>query len=167
MNNKMERFTPRAQRVLSLAQEYAERNHYKYIGTEHMLIGLLREGGGSARYVLYHLGLQQQRVEALIEEWNAATARLGQNTAELSDGSKRVLEMAVDEARRMGHHYIGTEHFLLGLARLPEGVAIDVLKHFGISPEEVQRQTRRVLQEWPVQPNLETQMAETLVSRRN
>ncbi|MCZ7547275.1 MAG: hypothetical protein M5R40_28815 [Anaerolineae bacterium] len=78
----------------------------------------------------------------------------GQRTAnklDLSPGTKRVLEYAVDEARKMGHHYIGTEHLLLGLVRQPEGVALDVLKRLGVSPEQVRRQTRRVLQESPVQ----------------
>jgi ATP-dependent Clp protease ATP-binding subunit ClpC len=70
---------------------------------------------------------------------------------DLSPGTKKVLELAVDEARRMGHHYIGTEHLLLGLVRQTEGIAIDVLKRLNVSPEEVRRQTRRVLQESPVQ----------------
>ncbi len=150
-NNKMERFTQRARRVLSLAQEEAERFRHNYIGTEHLLLGLLREEGGIAGRVLKDLGLEQQRVEELVEELTRATVRPTATTAELSPGTKRVLELAVDEARRMGHHYIGTEHLLLGLVRQSDGVAIDVLKRFGVSPEEVRRQTRRVLQESPVQ----------------
>ncbi len=152
-NNKMERFTQRARRVLSLAQEEAERLRHNYIGTEHLLLGLLREEGGVAGRVLRDLGLEQRRVEELVEELTRATARTTATTAELSPGTKRVLELAVDEARRMGHHYIGTEHLLLGLVRQSEGVAIDVLKRLGVSPEEVRRQTRRVLQESPVQTN--------------
>ena len=73
-------------------------------------------------------------------------------TLDLSPGTKRVLELAVDEARRMGHQFIGTEHVLLGLVRQSEGVAIEILKHLGVSPEEVRRQTRKVLQEAPPQP---------------
>ncbi|MBA3871206.1 MAG: ATP-dependent Clp protease ATP-binding subunit [Anaerolineae bacterium] len=149
----MERFTQRARRVLSLAQEEAERLRHNYIGTEHLLLGLLREEGGVAGRVLRDLGLEQRRVEELVEELTRATARTTATTAELSPGTKRVLELAVDEARRMGHHYIGTEHLLLGLVRQSEGVAIDVLKRLGVSPEEVRRQTRRVLQESPVQTN--------------
>ncbi|MBL8153555.1 MAG: AAA family ATPase, partial [Anaerolineae bacterium] len=147
----MERFTQRARRVLSLAQEEAERLRHNYIGTEHLLLGLLREEGGVAGRVLRDLGLEQRRVEELVEEMTRASARTSNTAAELSPGTKRVLELAVDEARRMGHHYIGTEHLLLGLVRQSEGVAIDVLKRLGISPEEVRRQTRRVLQESPVQ----------------
>ncbi|MBA3867661.1 MAG: hypothetical protein H0X30_00755 [Anaerolineae bacterium] len=150
-NNKMERFTQRARRVMSLAQEEAERLHHNYIGTEHMLLGLLREEGGVAGRVLRDLGLEQHKVEELVDELTRATARTTETTAELSPGIKRVLELSVDEARRMGHHYIGTEHMLLGLVRQSEGVAIDVLKRFGIRPEEVRRQTRRILQESPVQ----------------
>jgi ATP-dependent Clp protease ATP-binding subunit ClpC len=149
--NKMERFTQRARRVLSLAQEEAERLRHNYIGTEHLLLGLMREEGGVAGRVLRDLGLEQRRVEELVEELTRATSRVPSTTLDLSPGTKRVLELAVDEARRMGHHYIGTEHLLLGLVRQSEGVAIDVLKRLSISPEEVRRQTRRVLQESPVQ----------------
>ncbi|MBN8620447.1 MAG: ATP-dependent Clp protease ATP-binding subunit [Anaerolineae bacterium] len=151
----MERFTQRARRVLSLAQEEAERLRHNYIGTEHLLLGLLREEGGVAGRVLRDLGLEQRRVEELVDELTRATARTSATTAELSPGTKRVLELAVDEARRMGHHYIGTEHLLLGLVRQSDGVAIDVLKRLGVSPEEVRRQTRRVLQESPVQSTQE------------
>jgi ATP-dependent Clp protease ATP-binding subunit ClpC len=147
----MERFTQRARRVLSLAQEEAERFQHNYIGTEHLLLGLIREEGGVAGRVLRELGLDQRRVEELVERMTRATTRTSTMQPELSPGTKRVLELAVDEARRMGHHYIGTEHLLLGLVRLPEGVAIDILKRLGVSPEEVRRQTRRVLQENPVQ----------------
>ncbi len=153
MPNKMERFTQRARRVLSLAQEEAERLQHNYIGTEHLLLGLMREEGGVAGRVLRDLGLEQRRVEELVERLTRATTRTPSSQLDLSPGTKRVLELAVDEARRMGHHYIGTEHLLLGLVRQSEGVAIDVLKRLGVSPEEVRRQTRRVLQESPMQPN--------------
>jgi ATP-dependent Clp protease ATP-binding subunit ClpC len=153
----MERFTQRARRVLSLAQEEAERLQHNYIGTEHLLLGLIREDGGVAGRVLRELGLEQRRVEELVERMTRATTRVSGTPPELSPGTKRVLELAVDEARRMGHHYIGTEHLLLGLMRQTEGVAIDILKRLGVSPEEVRRQTRRVLQESPVQSNQPSQ----------
>ncbi len=153
MPNKMERFTQRARRVLSLAQEEAERLQHNYIGTEHLLLGLMREEGGVAGRVLRELGLEQRRVEELVERLTRASTRTPSAQLDLSPGTKRVLELAVDEARRMGHHYIGTEHLLLGLVRQSEGVAIEVLKRLGVSPEEVRRQTRRVLQESPVQSN--------------
>jgi ATP-dependent Clp protease ATP-binding subunit ClpC len=149
--NKMERFTQRARRVLSLAQEEAERLQHSYIGTEHLLLGLMREEGGVAGRVLRDLGLDQRRVEDLVERMTRAGQRSGNARLDLSPGTKKVLELAVDEARRMGHHYIGTEHLLLGLVRQSEGIAIEVLKRLNVSPEEVRRQTRRVLQESPVQ----------------
>jgi len=149
--NKMERFTQRARRVLSLAQEEAEQLQHNYIGTEHLLLGLMREEGGVAGRVLRDLGLEQGRVEELVKRLTRASTRTTPVQLDLSPGTKKVLELAVDEARRMGHHYIGTEHLLLGLVRQSEGVAIDVLKRLGVSPEEVRRQTRRVLQESPLQ----------------
>ncbi len=152
MPNKMERFTQRARRVLSLAQEEAERFRHSTIGTEHLLMGLMREEGGVAGRVLRDLGLEQRRIEELVERLTRASARNGDTQIDLSPGTKRVLELAVDEARRLGHHYIGTEHLLLGLVRQTDGVAIEVLKRLGVSPEEVRRQTRRVLQESPLQP---------------
>ena len=152
MPNKMERFTQRARRVLSLAQEEAERFRHSTIGTEHLLMGLMREEGGVAGRVLRDLGLEQRRIEELVERLTRAGTRNGDSQIDLSPGTKRVLELAVDEARRLGHHYIGTEHLLLGLVRQTDGVAIEVLKRLGVSPEEVRRQTRRVLQESPLQP---------------
>jgi len=149
--NKMERFTQRARRVLSLAQEEAERLQHGHIGTEHLLLGLMREEGGVAGRVLRDLGLEQRRVEELVNRLTDSGTRTPATNLDLSAGTKKVLELAVDEARRMGHHYIGTEHLLLGLVRQQEGIAIEVLRRLGISPEEVRRQTRRVLQESPLQ----------------
>jgi hypothetical protein len=152
MPQKMERFTQRARRVLSFAQEEAERLQHSYIGTEHMLLGLMREEGSIAGRVLRDLGLDPRRVEELVERMTRAEQRRSIERLDLSPGTKRVLELAVDEARRMGHYNIGTEHLLLGLVRQGEGITIDVLKRLNISPEEVKRQIRRVLQESPVKP---------------
>ena len=151
MPNKMERFTQRARRVLGLAQEEAERLQHGQIGTEHLLLGLMREEGGVAGRGLRELGLDPRRVEDLVVRHTDSGERKPGMNLELSAGTKKVLELAVDEARRMGHHYIGTEHLLLGLVRQQEGVAIDVLRRLGVTPEEVRRQTRRVLQESPMQ----------------
>jgi len=153
VSNKMERFTQRARRVLSLSQEEAEKLRHSYIGTEHLLLGLLREEGGVAGRVLRELGVETKRVQEMVERLTGANRGAGISKIDLSPGTRRVLELAVDEARRMGHHYIGTEHLLLGLVRQNEGVAIDVLKKLGISAEQIRRQTRRVLQENPVQSN--------------
>lgn len=152
MNSKnWERFTQRARRVLSLAQEEAERLNHSYIGSEHVLIGLLREEGGVAGRVLRELGLDAARVQAMVERLSGGPGtRTPFTKTELSPSTKRVLELAVEEARRMGQHYISTEHLLLGLARQNEGLAIDVLRKFGISAEQIRRQTRRMLKESPV-----------------
>jgi len=147
----MERFTQRARRVLSLAQEEAERMQHSHIGTEHLLLGLMREDGGVAGRVLRELGLEPNRVEQLIEKMTSAQKRPSVSRMDLSPATKKVLELAVDEARRMGHHYIGTEHLLLGLVRHNEGVAMDVFRELKISPDEIRRQTKRVLQESPLQ----------------
>ena len=142
----MERFTQRARRVLSLAHQEAEQMRHSYIGTEHLLLGLIREEGGVAGRVLRELGLEAERVQEMVERLTTAGDYQG-SKLELSPGTQQVLEYAVEEARRMGHHYIGTEHLLLGLVRYGEGVALDVLRKMGVTPEQIRRQTRRVLQE--------------------
>ncbi|MCX6070427.1 MAG: ATP-dependent Clp protease ATP-binding subunit [Chloroflexi bacterium] len=148
----MERFTQRARRVLSLAHEEAERMHHNYIGTEHLLLGLMREEGGVAGRVLRELGLDTARVKEMVERLTGIGRQASLNV-ELSPGTEQILQYAIEEARRMGHHYIGTEHLLLGLVRQGEGVGLEVLRRLGIAPEQVRRQTRRVLQESPVQPS--------------
>lgn len=142
----MERFTQRARRVLSLAHQEAERMRHSYIGTEHLLLGLMREEGGVAGRVLRELGLEADRVQEVIERLAGSGQHRG-GKLDLSPGTQQVLEYAVDEARRMEHHYIGTEHLLLGLVRHGEGVAMDVLRKLGVTAEQIRRQTRRVLQE--------------------
>ncbi len=142
----MERFTQRARRVLSLAHQEAERMRHSYIGTEHLLLGLIREEGGVAGRVLRELGLEADRVQEIIERLTGPGQYRG-GKLDLAPGTQQILEFAVDEARRMGHHYIGTEHLLLGLVRLNEGIAMDVLRKLGVSAEQIRRQTRRVLQE--------------------
>lgn len=150
MSNKLERFTQRARRVLSLAQEEAEQMRHAYIGTEHLLLGLMRQEGGVAGRVLRDLGVEPRRMRETVERLTGMGQAVGQSKIDLAPDTKRVLELAVDEARRMGHHYIGTEHLLLGLVRQNAGLAVDILKKLGLSAEQIRRQTRRVLQENPV-----------------
>ncbi len=119
---------------------------HNYIGTEHLLLGLIREEGGVAGRVLRELGLDAERVQEIVERLTG-TGQYRGGKLDLSPGTQQVLEYAVEEARRMGHHYIGTEHLLLGLVRYGEGIALDVLRKLGITPEQIRRQTRRVLQE--------------------
>ncbi len=142
----MERFTQRARRVLSLAHQEAEHMRHHHIGTEHLLLGLIREEGGVAGRVLRELGLEVNRVQEIVERMTG-TGQYKGSKLELSPGMQQVLELAVEEARQLGHHYIGTEHLLLGLVNYDEGIALDVLKKLGVTSEQIRRQTRRVLQE--------------------
>ncbi|MDD5369659.1 MAG: ATP-dependent Clp protease ATP-binding subunit [Anaerolineaceae bacterium] len=147
----MERFTQRARRVLSLAHQEAERMHHNYIGTEHLLLGLIQEEGGVAGRVLRDLGLEVERVKEVVERMSESGQYRG-GKIDLAPGTQQVLEYAIEEAQRMGHHYIGTEHLLLGLVRWGEGTAMDVLRKLGVTPEQIRRQTRRVLQESSTAP---------------
>ena len=144
--SSMERFTQRARRVLSLAHQEAERMRHNYIGTEHLLLGLMREDGGVAGQVFRDLGLEVERVQEIIERMTG-TGQYNSARPELSPGTQKVLELAVEEARKLGHHYIGVEHLLLGLATYNDGVAIAALAKMGVTPEQISRQTQRVLQE--------------------
>ncbi|MGD0752224.1 MAG: ATP-dependent Clp protease ATP-binding subunit [Anaerolineales bacterium] len=141
----MERFTQRARHVLALAHQEAERAHQGFIGTEHLLLGLLEEDGGVAGRVLRELGLEIERVREMIQRVSSA-GDYDSDKIELAADTQQVLEFAIDEAHKMGHHYIGTEHLLLGLVR-SEGAAMEVLKKLGVTPDQIRRQTRRVLQE--------------------
>ncbi|MFN3490925.1 MAG: ATP-dependent Clp protease ATP-binding subunit [Anaerolineales bacterium] len=142
----MERFTQRARRVLSLAHAEAERARQNNIGTEHLLLGLMDEEGGVAGRVLRELGMTSDRVREVVQRISGVAANFDPNRIELASETQQVLEYAVDEARRLGHHYIGTEHILLGLVRI-ESVAMEALRRLGVTPDQIRRQTRRVLNE--------------------
>ncbi|GAB1471613.1 ATP-dependent Clp protease ATP-binding subunit [Chloroflexota bacterium] len=142
----MERFTQRARRVLSLAHQEAERARQNSIGTEHLLLGLMDEEGGVAGRVLRELGMSSDRVREVVARVSSASATFDANKIELSAETQQVLEYAVEEARRLGHHYIGTEHILLGLVRV-ESTALEALRRLGVTPDQIRRQTRRVLNE--------------------
>ncbi len=147
MADKFDRFTKRARRVLTLAQEEAQRLNHNYIGTEHLLLGLVREENGVAVRVLQELNVDLKQVRERVERTVGRGQRAMYGKLSLTPRTKRVIELAVDEARRLGHHYIGTEHLLLGLVREGEGVAVDVLKGLGVSLDKVRAQTARVMME--------------------
>ena len=149
MANKLDRFTQRARRVLAYAQEEAERLNHSYIGTEHLLLGLLREETGIAGKVLRELNVQFDRVTELVERITGPGRRTPFSKIDLTPRTKRVIELAVDEARRLGQHYIGTEHLLLGLVRQGDGVAIDILRQLGVNPDQIRRETLRAVQDTP------------------
>jgi ATP-dependent Clp protease ATP-binding subunit ClpA len=143
--DRFDRFTERARRVLSLSQEEAQRFQHNYIGTEHLLLGLVREGEGVAARVLYNLGVDPDKVRSTVEQIIGRGDRIVLGEIGLTPRSKKVIELAVDEARRLNHHYIGTEHLLLGLVREGEGIAAGVLVSLGANLEKVRTQTMQVL----------------------
>ena len=157
MANKLDdRFTERARRVLMLAQEEAKRLNHNYIGTEHLLLGLVQEQTGVAARVLRDLGVNPYQVRRIVEDkvGRGQRSSVGGATG-LTPRTKRVIELAVDEARRMGHHYIGTEHLLLGLIREGDGLAVNVLQDLGISLDAIRTQTTRAIMQNPSGPRQE------------
>lgn len=143
--DRFDKFTERAKRVLSLAQEEAQRFQHNYIGTEHLLLGLVREGEGIAAKVLSSLGVELTRVRTSVEFIIGRGDRIVLGEIGLTPRAKKVIELAVDEARRLNHHYIGTEHLLLGLIREGDGIAAGVLESLGVNLGKVRTQTLRVL----------------------
>ena len=144
-NDKFEKFTERARKVLSLAQEEAQRFNHNYIGTEHLLLGLVREGDGVAAKVLSNLNVELNKVRSAVEFIIGRGDRIVLGEIGLTPRAKKVIELAVDEARRLNHHYIGTEHLLLGLVREGEGIAAGVLESLGVNLEKVRSQTIQIL----------------------
>ncbi len=145
MADRFDKFTERARRVLTLAQEEAHRFNHNYIGTEHILLGLVREGDGVAAKVLANLGVELNKVRSAVEFIIGRGDRTVLGEIGLTPRAKKVIELAVDEARRLGHSYIGTEHLLLGLVREGEGIAAGVLESLGVNLERVRAETQRIL----------------------
>ena len=143
--HRFDKFTERARKVLSLAQEEAQRLKHNYIGTEHLLLGLVREGEGVAAKVLSNLGVDLKEARNTVEAIIGRGNRVVLGEIGLTPRAKKVIELAVDEARRLNHHYIGTEHLLLGLVREGEGIAAGALESMGVDLEKVRAETLRVL----------------------
>src|SRR5574344_847157 len=142
----MNNFTPRAQQVLSLARKEADRFHHNYVGTEHILLGLIKLGQGVAVSVLQRLGLDLETVRGAVEK------QVGMGTDTKAQGSipytprvKKVLALAGKEAKALNHSYVGTEHLLLGLLREGEGVAARVLKSLEVDIERARQEILREL----------------------
>jgi len=146
MSETLDRFTKRARQALAYAQEEALRLGHRWIGTEHLLLGLLREEQGIAAKVLVQMGVTVERVRQMVEETLGRGERLLTTSVELAPRAKRVLELAIDEARRLGHNFIGTEHLLLGLAREGQGIAAGILETLGLDLERVRQETLRQMQ---------------------
>jgi hypothetical protein len=140
-----DKFAERARKALILAQSEAFRFNHNYIGTEHILLGLISEGEGVAAKVLTLLGVELNRVRSAVEYIVGRGDRIAPGEAGLTPRAVRALALAMDEAQRLGHMYVGTEHILLGLVREREGIAAGVLESLGVSLDKARSQTIQVL----------------------
>jgi ATP-dependent Clp protease ATP-binding subunit ClpA len=140
-----ERFTDRARRSLFLSQEEARRLNHNYVGTEHLLLGLVSEGQGVAAKALESLGISLEAVRAQVEEIIGQGQTAPRGHIPFNPRAKKVLELSLREATQLGHNYIGTEHLLLGLLREGEGVAAQVLVKLGADLSRVRQQVIQLL----------------------
>jgi len=145
MASRFDKFSERARRVLTFAQEEAQNLNHNYIGTEHILLGLAREDEGVAARVLVSLGVNLTKVRSAVEFIIGRGEKPASRETGLTSRAKKVIELAIDEARSLGHNYIGTEHLLLGLLREGEGVAAGVLDSFGLTPDKVRAEVTKLL----------------------
>src|SRR6186713_530639 len=140
-------FTERVRKVLAMAREEAARLHHEYVGTEHILLGLIREGEGVAATVLQNLSVELDEIQQKIEE-TVKKGKAAQTTGPdlpYTSRAKKVLELAMSEARELSHSYVGTEHLLLGLLREGKGIAAQVLTDAGVNLEQSRAETLRLL----------------------
>ncbi|MFQ5913724.1 MAG: ATP-dependent Clp protease ATP-binding subunit [Nitrospinota bacterium] len=142
------RFTERARKVIILAREEAERYHHEYLGTEHILLGILKDGGGIAIALLQKVGQDVKKIRMEVERnLPKSLSSSVEGDIPFTPKAKKVLEYAVEEARLMGHNYIGTEHLLLGLIREKDGLAAKILSNLGIKLQQTREQTLNLLRE--------------------
>src|SRR5512147_2987973 len=133
-----ERFTERARKVMALANQEAQRFNHEYIGTEHILLGLVKEGSGVGANVLKNLGVDLHKVRMEVEKLvKAGPDMVTMGKLPHTPRAKKVLEYAIEEARNLSHNYVGTEHLLLGLLREHDGVAAQVLTSLGATLDSV------------------------------
>jgi ATP-dependent Clp protease ATP-binding subunit ClpC len=149
MADPLDRFTRRARQALRLAQEEAQRLNHSYIGTEHLLIGLIRVDNSVASKVLHGVGVDLSQVRELLQQTSGATHMPDLRDETLTPRIKRVLELALNEAKRMGHHYIDTAHVLLGLVKEEDCAAVRILRQLGVSPEQVREETTKKIHQVP------------------
>lgn len=143
--DRFDRFNEQARNVLTLAQEEAAHFNHNYVGTEHLLLGLIREEKSIAAQVLRELGIELSKVRRDVEYIIGRGDRVVIGEVGLTPRAKKVIELAVDEARRLNHDYVGTEHLLLGLVREGEGIAAGVLEQLGANLQKVRTQTIEAL----------------------
>ncbi|MCX8126727.1 MAG: NDP-hexose 4-ketoreductase, partial [Dehalococcoidia bacterium] len=149
MASRFEKFSERARRVLTRAQEEAQRFGHNYIDTEHILLGLISEEEGIAAKILGNLGVVLTKVRGAVEFIVGRGEKQTSGEVGLTPRAKRVIELAVEEARRMNHNYIGTEHILLGLLAEGEGVAAGVLESFGVTLDRARSEALRLSSQGP------------------
>jgi ATP-dependent Clp protease ATP-binding subunit ClpC len=142
-----ERFTDHARKVMAIANEQAKQFEHKYIATEHIFLGLIKEGSGTGAAVLKNLGVDFEKMLSEVEQLlklkgGHETVAEGQIPA--TQNAKKVIELAIEEARNFHHDYIGTEHILLGLLRVSEGIASQVLINLGISIEKARMEIEKL-----------------------
>lgn len=147
-----ERFTDRSRKVMQLAQQECDRLNHEYVGTEHILIGLLKEGSGVAANVLKNLDMDLNKVRQEVEKIMQPMADEGRPSGlttlakkPITPRGKKVLEYAIEAAMTLVHNYVGTEHLLLGLLKVEEGVACQVLNNLGLKLEDVREEVLNLL----------------------
>ncbi len=141
-----ERFTDRARKVMALANQEAQRFNHEYVGTEHVLLGLVKEGQGVAANVLHNLQVDLKKIRLEVEKIvKSGPAMVTMGKLPQTPRAKKVIEFAIEEARNLGHNYVGTEHLLLGLLREHDGVAAQVLMNLGLKLDEVRAEVLNIL----------------------
>ena len=141
-----ERFTDRARKVMQLANQEAQRFNHEYIGTEHILLGLVKEGSGVAANVLKNLEVDLRKIRLEVEKLvQSGPEMVTMGKLPQTPRAKKVIEYSMEEARNLNHNYVGTEHILLGLLREQEGVAAQVLMNLGLKLEEVREEVLNLL----------------------
>src|SRR6266446_1441247 len=141
-----ERFTDRSRKVMQLANQEAQRFNHEYVGTEHILLGLIKEGSGVAANVLKNLEVDLRKIRLEVEKLvQSGPDMVTMGKLPQTPRAKKVIEYSMEEARNLGHNYVGTEHILLGLLREQEGVAAQVLANLRLNLEDVRRQVLNLL----------------------
>jgi len=143
-----ERFTDRARKVMAIANQEVQRFNHEYIGTEHILLGLIKEGCGTGATVLKNMGVDIEKMLLEMEQLLKLKGRPNTVTMDKlppTPLAKKVIEYTIEEARNLNHDYIGTEHILLGLLRESEGIAAQVLVNLGLSIERVRMEILKLL----------------------
>jgi ATP-dependent Clp protease ATP-binding subunit ClpC len=143
-----ERFTDRARKVMAIANQQVQQFNHQYIGTEHIFLGLVKEGGGTGAAALKNLGVDIHKMLPEVEQLfklKGGKDEVAQGKIPQMQNATKVIEYAIDEARNLNHDYIGTEHILLGLLRVNEGIASQVLANLGVSIENARMEIEKLL----------------------